>query len=200
MKILVVAPSGAEYYQIQDVLNSRLDAGIQLRHEYEVLETGIGKVRVASALTKRLVEGEPVDLIVVTGFAAGSTNFKLGDFVCPNKALYHDVIVPESFSGLAQEFELAGEDNVTILTGDSFVEKDLAEKLSGIYGKDSLFDMEAAAVCQTLNCLEINLPVRVMKLVSDIPESDEHNENTYYKFVDEHPDGSIFIDKLESID
>lgn len=199
MNILLVAPTGTERQYLEDVLESRKAAGIKLKNIYEILHVGVGKVSTATILSKYFATHSPkaIDLIVVCGFAAGGSQFNQGDIVSPNRVRYHDVVVPDIFSDLTANYKLVGEDDVQVLSGDSFIETDDAEDLTKVYGPNVIFDMEIGAVCQTLHVLGLQIPVRVVKIISDIPESDSHNVNTYSEYVDTHCDFSPIIDYIE---
>ena len=145
-------------------------SAIKTPHKYYYTCCGIGKV--ASAVeTLNLILSYDLDMVVVVGFAAGTSNFELGEVVIPQQARYSDVHIPEEIHHLVvpliKTYSLQGEDDVTILTADSFITK---EMLSIVEGGQYLFDMESAAVSQV--CDDSEIPVLVVKVVSDRPEID----------------------------
>ena len=60
-----------------------------------------------------------------------------------------------------------------------------------------LFDMEATAICQAVELLS-DIPVVVVKMVSDIPEAGD-STFSYDEFVDSHSDFGCFVDYLENL-
>lgn len=201
MKILIIAPMLSECNNFRKALDRYpINSKKHLRHEYKVETAGVGKANAAgTAALYAYNPGEWVpDLAVVIGYAAGSSKFKQGDLVIPNKALYHDAHCP---AGVVEDLEriygLEGMEPVTILTGDSFVDKKLAEELVEKFGCDVLFDMEATAVAQIF--YDVNIPVLVLKLVSDVPQLDSENLQSFSEFVETHTDFSQFVYYLESL-
>ena len=57
--------------------------------------------------------------------------------------------------------------------------------------------MESTAVCQAAELFG-DLPVVVVKMVSDVPEEGD-NECSYDEFVDSHSDFGAIIDYLENL-
>ena len=198
MHILVLAPMKQEYINFNKAL-----AGISHRHHYRVAHTGVGKVNAASVASLELF-GNPsapnFDLVAVIGYAGGSARLSQGDFVIPKLAKYHDIECPEDLvPELHQEFELEGNDNVMVLTGDSFV---TSKNVAHIYKKNdscesAIYDMETAAVCQVAS--QGDIPVIVLKLVSDKP-ADTNNLQTFSEFVETHSNFSQFVHYLESLE
>jgi len=77
------------------------------------------------------------------------------------------------------------------------VDKTLAEQLVDRFGGDVLFDMEATAVAQIF--YDVSIPVLVMKLISDVPQLDSENLQSFSEFVETHTDFSQFVFYLESL-
>ena len=101
--------------------------------------------------------------------------------------------VPE----LTDPHPLLGHDDAVVWTGDSFVDGDIIRSVKEQYGlKSGLFDMEATAICQAAEMFD--LPVVVIKMVSDVPEEGD-DEFSYDAFVDAHTDFSAFVDYLEEL-
>jgi adenosylhomocysteine nucleosidase len=170
MKILVLAPMKLECNNFKNAIKQ-----IDTQNEYKVVECGIGKVNAASIVTLEILNTE-YDLVAVIGYAAASGKFELGDVVIPNKTCYHDTRIDE---GIADELlmmhDLSGPEEVTILTGDCFVNKDLSESLQERFGDSVIFDMETCAIAQI--CSDYSIPVMAIKLISDIPTAG-HNERS----------------------
>lgn len=197
MKILVVAPMQREYSNF----NAALEGFQTLKNDYTVIHAEVGKVNAAASVSKTLAfqtEKGPAgmfDLVAIIGYAAGSRDFKQGDFVAPNKVCYHDARVPK---GLIPEldavYKVEGDNDITVLTGDSFVDASLAEKLEQQFGSKAIYDMEAAAVCQI--CAKYGLPVVVLKMISDVPQN-QHTVQSFEEFVNSHTDFGNFVEYLE---
>lgn len=187
MNILFLAPMHQEFKNMKSALQSQ----IQPFH-YKVVEIGIGKASAAANTALELSNN--YDAVVLVGYAAASFKYQVNDFVTIGKVQYHDVSVPKGLAPeLEQVYDLDGEPNL-LLTGDTFITKDLAIKLQLKYGKQILFDMEGAAVAQI--CEWTNTPLYIAKLVSDIPT----NPNTNFtKFVNEHSDFSQFVSFAKSL-
>lgn len=178
MKILILAPMHEEKLKFLSALNE-----LSTKNKYKVVECGIGKTN--SAATTALELSQQYDLVVLIGFAAAAPKtFKVGEVVAPNKCVFHDVydpinIVPE----LTEPLSLAGFDEVTCLTGDSFVDSKLSETLVKKYGDDVIFDMECRSVAQV--CKDYNMPLLLLKVISDIPQNPEES---FAKYVSENKD------------
>lgn len=195
MNILVLAPLHVEYSNFRRALEE-LKATKSTIHKYKVVECGVGKAN-AAATTITEISGKDYNLVVVIGYAAGSSEYETGQLIIPSNTKYHDTfIVPGIADELLKTYELQGSDDATILTGDCFVNKELADKLMEVHGENIIFDMESTAVAQI--CEDQGLDVLVLKLLSDIPQL-EHNETTFLEFVEKNPDFSAFLYYLEML-
>ena len=200
MNILVLAPmkEECEYFKLAIIKFLKEN---ELKHRYFIKNIGVGKASAAAETVLALNNVSvtiPYDLIFLIGYAAATKAFPKGSFVFPDKTMYHDTphSNAELFQDLTKSYELQGSDkNTTILTGDQFVTKELAEKLITQYGNRLLFDMEAAAVCQI--CQDTEIPVLVMKMISDNPEED--NLESFEDFVKTHSDFSAFVYFTETL-
>lgn len=165
-------------------------------NEYRVVCCGVGKASAVASFVDA-IHNESFDLVVVVGFAAGSSDLRLGDFVMPSRCAYSDVSVP---CGLVPELErvhnLPGRSGVLLLTADSFIDKERAIELQSKYGCSLLFDMESAAVVQVAGRF-VGCPVWVIKTISDRPAVDAPDQFT--RFVDSKPDFVPFIDIIEHV-
>ena len=84
-----------------------------------------------------------------------------------------------------------------VLTGDSFVDGEIiTSAMQRLNVESALFDMEATAICQAAELFD--LPVVVVKMVSDIPQQGD-TEHSYDEFVDSHSDFGVFVDYLENL-
>ncbi|MBQ5618169.1 MAG: hypothetical protein IIV49_00915 [Alistipes sp.] len=194
MRYLVITPTEREY--------RNMSAAVQregLKNSYMVARTGVGKALSAAgaALAIARANGD-VDRVAIVGYAASTIGRQRGDIVAPRVARYYDCRIPGDFvPELTDPHPLLGHDDAMVLTGDSFVDGDIIRSVKEQMGVESaLFDMEATAICQAAELFD--LPVVVIKMVSDVPEEGD-NEFSYDAFVDSHTDFSAFVDYLEEL-
>ena len=197
MRILIVAPTTREY----KYMRATLDAAQNTKHDYTLICSGIGKAGAAAGVATAVAKAaEPFDAIAVIGFAAGSLGFKQGDVVAPNRAIYHDCDVPEGFiPELTDPYALAGNDDITVFTGDSFINAtsatDIMERFSTAH---AIFDMEIMAIAIAVRDYANAIPLVAVKYISDVPQSG-HNEWSYDAFADSHSDFSPLLARIEDI-
>jgi len=194
MRYIVIAPTEREYRNITCALQER-----QTVNQYTVVRSGVGKALAAAstALAIARANGE-VDRVAIVGYAASTLGRECGDVVAPRVARYHDCRIPGDFvPELTEPYPLLGHDDAVVWTGDSFVDAQIIAEVKAQYGvKSGLFDMEATAVCQAAELFD--LPVVVVKMVSDVPEKGD-TEHSYDAFVDSHSDFGAFVDYLEEL-
>lgn len=194
MRYIVIAPTEREYRNITLALQER-----QTVNQYTVVRSGVGKALAAAstALAIARANGE-VDRVAIVGYAASTLGRECGDIVAPRVARYHDCRIPGDFvPELTEPYPLLGHDDAVVWTGDSFVDAQIIADVKAQYGvKSGLFDMEATAVCQAAELFD--LPVVVVKMVSDVPEKGD-TEHSYDAFVDSHSDFGAFVDYLEEL-
>ncbi len=194
MKYLIVAPTEREYRNVTSALEGRTT-----ENQYIVARTGVGKA-LAAANTALAIAREncDVDRVAIIGYAASTLGRERGELVAPRVARYHDCRIPGDFvPELTDPHPLLGHDDAVVWTGDSFVDAEIIAEVKEKYGlKSGLFDMEATAVCQAAELFD--LPVVVIKMVSDVPEEGD-NEFSYDEFVNSHSDFTPFIDYLENL-
>ncbi len=196
MRILIVAPTHREFRNITAAVEKRTAP----HHDYTIIESGIGKAGAAAAVGATLATAEqPFDRIVVIGFAAGSKGMHQGDIVVPNRAQYHDCDVPEGFiPELTDPLTLAGREEITVFTGDSFVNAKSVAEIKARFGVEmAIFDMEITAVAFAARLFN-DVSVAAVKFISDVPE-DGHNEMSYDEFADSHADFSPLLDRIEAM-
>ena len=194
MRYLVITPTEREY--------RNMSAAVQregLKNSYTVARTGVGKALSAAgaALAIARANGD-FDRVAIVGYAASTIGRQRGDIVAPRVARYYDCRIPGDFvPELTDPHPLLGHDDAMVLTGDSFVDGDMIRSVKAKMGVESaLFDMEATSICQAAELFD--LPVVVIKMVSDVPEEGD-NEFSYDAFVDSHTDFSAFVDYLEKL-
>lgn len=193
--ILIVAPTERENRNIRLAIECR---GEQLKNKYTVAFSGIGKAAAAATITRYLLQAEqPYDLVAVIGYAAGTLGFKQGEVVVPNRVQYHDADIPEGFiPEVSDPRNLLGTDDITVFTGDSFVNAKSVAEIKARFGVErAIFDMEIGAIaiaCEMCN----NMPLVAVKVISDVPE-DGHTELSYDEFANTWVDFSPILDKIE---
>lgn len=196
MKILICAPTSREYR----AMRYALDNASGLKHNYDLVEVGIGKALSSAGVARALILAtEQYDMLAVVGFAASALGRKQGDIVMPCRAIHHDAIIPENFCPeITDPRMLRGTDPETVFTGDSFVNADIIREVKSRFGVEcGLFDMEIAAICQVAE-LYNNIPVVVAKYVSDVPE-EGHSEQSYEEFANAHSDFTPLLNRLEAL-
>ena len=197
MRILIVAPTTREY----KYMRATLDAAQNTKHDYTLICSGIGKAGAAAGVATAVAKAaEPFDAVAVIGFAAGSLGFKQGDVVAPNRAIYHDCDVPEGFiPELTDPYALAGNDDITVFTGDSFVNGTTVPAIMTRFNTASaIFDMEIMAIAIAVRDYAAGIPLLAVKYISDVPQSG-HNEWSYDAFADSHSDFSPLLARIEDI-
>jgi nucleoside phosphorylase len=195
--ILIVAPTERENKNIRLAIERK---GEQLKNHYTVAFSGIGKAAAAATITRYLLQAEqPYDLVAVIGYAAGTLGFKQGEVVVPNRVQYHDADIPEGFiPEISDARNLLGTDDITVFTGDSFVNAKSVAAIKARFGVDkALFDMEIAAICQVAELYD-NIPVVAVKYVSDVPEAG-HSEHSYDEFADAHSDFTELLVRIDAL-
>ena len=194
MRYLVITPTEREYRNMSVAVERE-----GLKNSYTVARTGVGKALSAAgaALAIARANGD-FDRVAIVGYAASTIGRQRGDIVAPRVARYYDCRIPGDFvPELTDPHPLLGHDDAMVLTGDSFVDGDIIRSVKEQMGVESaLFDMEATAICQAAELFD--LPVVVIKMVSDVPEEGD-NEFSYDAFVDSHTDFSAFVDYLEKL-
>lgn len=197
MRVLVVAPTGREY----KYMRATLDAAQSTKHDYTLICSGIGKAGAAAGVATAVAKAvEPFDAVAVIGFAAGSLGFKQGDVVAPNRAIYHDCDVPEGFiPELTDPYTLAGDDDITVFTGDSFINATSATEIMERFSTaHAIFDMEIMAIAIAVRDYANAIPLVAVKYISDVPQSG-HNEWSYDAFADSHSDFTPLLSRIEDI-
>lgn len=197
MRILIVAPTTREY----KYMRATLDAAQNTKHDYTLICSGIGKAGAAAGVATAVAKAaEPFDAVAVIGFAAGSLGFKQGDVVAPNRAIYHDCDVPEGFiPELTDPYALAGNDDITVFTGDSFINATSATEIMERFSTaHAIFDMEIMAIAIAVRDYAAGIPLLAVKYISDVPQSG-HNEWSYDAFADSHSDFTPLLSRIEDI-
>ena len=195
--ILIVAPTSRENKNIRIAIERK---GEQLKNNYTVAYSGIGKAAAAATITRELLQAEkPYDLVAVIGYAAGSLGFKQGEIVVPNNVQYHDADIPEGFiPEITDARKLLGTEDVTVFTGDSFVNATSVAEIKSRFGVEkAIFDMEIGAIAIACEMCG-NLPLLAVKVISDVPE-DGHTELSYDEFANTWTDFSPILDRVEAL-
>lgn len=193
--ILIVAPTERENKNIRLAIERK---GETLKNNYTVAFSGIGKAAAAATITRYLLQAEkPYDLVAVIGYAAGTLGFKQGEVVVPNRVQYHDADIPEGFiPEVSDARKLLGTDDVTVFTGDSFVNAKSVAEIKARFGVErAIFDMEIGAIAIACEMCD-NMPLVAVKVISDVPE-DGHTELSYDEFANTWTDFSPILDRIE---
>lgn len=196
MNILIVTPTERENTNMLAALGRAASTS----NTYTVILSGIGKAAAAANTAAAIARAEkPFDMIAVIGFAAGTLGFRQGEIVMPDTARYHDCDIPDGFiPELTDPFALGGKDDITVFTGDSFVNAGSVREIKARFGVErAIFDMEITAVVIAANELG-GVPVVAVKMISDVPE-DGHTEHSYDEFADSHSDFSEILARLEEL-
>ena len=194
MKYLVITPTEREYRNMCRAVERE-----GLHNSYTIVRSNVGKALAAANTARAIMQAqEDYNRVAVVGYAASTLGRERGDIVAPRVARYHDCRIPGDFvPELTDPHPLLGHDDAVIWTGDSFVDAEIIREVKEKYGvKSGLFDMEATAICQAAEMFD--LPVVVVKMVSDVPELGD-TEFSYDEFVNSHRDFSPFVDYLESL-
>ena len=193
--ILIVAPTERENKNIRLAIERK---GETIKNNYTVAFSGIGKAAAAATITRYLLQAEkPYDLVAVIGYAAGTLGFKQGEVVVPNRVQYHDADIPEGFiPEVSDARKLLGTDDVTVFTGDSFVNAKSVAEIKARFGVErAIFDMEVGAIAIACEMCD-NMPLVAVKVISDVPE-DGHTELSYDEFANTWTDFSPILNRIE---
>lgn len=194
MRYLVVTPTEREYRNMTAAIE-----GKELKNSYTLVRTGVGKALSAANTVMAILRADgEFDRVAIVGYAASAIGYKRGDIVTPRVARYYDCRIPGDFvPELTEPYPLIGHDDMSIWTGDSFVDGEMIAAVKAQYGFEAgLFDMESTAVCQAAELFD--LPVVVVKMISDVPEEGD-TEHSYDEFVDSHSDFGAFVEYLEDL-
>lgn len=182
-------------------MRATLDAAQNTKHDYTLICSGIGKAGAAAGVATAVAKAaEPFDAVAVIGFAAGSLGFKQGDVVAPNRAIYHDCDVPEDFiPELTDPYTLAGDDQITVFTGDSFINATSATEIMERFSTArAIFDMEIMAIAIAVRDYANAIPLVAVKYISDVPQSG-HNEWSYDDFANTYSDFTPLLSRIEEL-
>ncbi|ALG85459.1 nucleosidase [Gordonia phthalatica] len=130
----------------------------------DLLITGIGKVRAASAVARRLALGD-YRRVVNIGTSGALRDGRSGLFT-PSRAIEHDISAAElAAMGFHQpdEWEIPGGDGSVLATGDTFVSDPVYR--DRLARRADLVDMEGSAIAAV--CADFAVPLRLVKVVSD---------------------------------
>ncbi|MGB3698851.1 MAG: nucleosidase [Gordonia sp. (in: high G+C Gram-positive bacteria)] len=130
----------------------------------DLLVTGIGKVRAAVAVTRRLAGGEYMRVINIG--TAGALHDGHAGLYTPSRVVEHDISAAELTAmgyPISDEWEIPDGDGSVLATGDTFVSD--GRRRARLAERADLVDMEGAAIAQV--CEAFGLPLRLVKVVSD---------------------------------
>ncbi|AVM01356.1 nucleosidase [Gordonia iterans] len=150
--VLVVAATRAEAAHVPD--------------DAQLLITGLGKVRAASSLTRRLATEPGRFRRVINIGTAGALHRHHGGLYVPSRVVEHDISAAELHAlgyPVQDCWEVSDGDGSVLATGDTFV-TDESVRLR-LAARADLVDMEAAALAHV--CADFSVPIRLVKVVSD---------------------------------
>tara|TARA_R100001443_G_scaffold116126_1_gene135717 strand:+ start:1274 stop:1840 length:567 start_codon:yes stop_codon:yes gene_type:complete len=132
-------------------------------NDFNVLYTGVGKVNATYELTRYLLKNETK--LVINYGTAGSRNLPIGELIECDGFVQRDMDAsklgfPKGKTPFDETPTIIGEGNVTVGTGDSFVE-DVSNELPII----DVFDMESYPLAKI--CNEFNIPFKCWKYITD---------------------------------
>lgn len=196
MDILVVAPMETE----RDNFLEAILKNPNHHNHYILLTCGIGKISAAMRVQNFLSTNADmrIDMVALIGYAGGASGFTPGELVIPDTCTMWDADTPYSslFDELHEVYSLKGSENVTLLTGDSFVDRRMGRELEHTYGSNVIYDMEGAAVAAVAQ--RERLPLIVTKIISDIPyHKPWRRYQSFEAFVASNKDFKRFLDILE---
>lgn len=188
------------------------------RHEVCMMQCGIGKVN-AAAGTLTMIQHCAPSLILNTGVAGGAGDgVRQMDIVVGERIAYHDVWcgpgteygqvqgLPRFFRSderlvrLASEMEDGTVRNGLICSGDKFIDSPAqVEEIKRNFPDVAAVDMESGAIAQI--CYQRQVPVFVMRVISDTPGSAADNTSQYENFWETAPEHTFeavcrLIDRL----
>ena len=192
MDILVIVPTEEERKNFIKVLALK-----NTHNHYRALKCGVGKISAAFVVQDFLSTNADmrVDMIALIGYVGGASGFTPGEIVVPDSCTVWDADTPYSavFDELHVVYPLKGSENVTLLTGDSVVDRRTGRELERAYGPTVIYDMEGAAVAAVAK--RERIPMIAIKVISDIPyhkpllrhvgvEKFTPSNKDFYRFVD----------------
>ena len=187
MKIGIIVAMGKELRLLLNLIENQKEeenngykiySGKIGSHDIFAMQCGIGKVNAAIGTLTLINEYSP-ELVINTGVAGGA-DLSVGqmDIVVGDKIAYHDLK------------SLSTDDNVRyglICSGDKFIATEVEVKEIKTHFPEALaVDMESASIAQVC-CLK-NVPVFVMRVISDTPGAEKDNVKQYENFWESAPE------------
>lgn len=215
MKIGIIVAMGKELRLLLNLIENKKEeenngykiySGKIGTHDIFAMQCGIGKVNAAIGTLTLINEYAP-ELVINTGVAGGA-DLSVGqmDIVVGKNIAHHDVWCgPGTEYGEASGFplyfnsdekiteilkSLSTEDNVRyglICSGDKFIATEEEVKEIKSHFREALaVDMESASIAQV--CHLKNVPVFVMRVISDTPGAEKDNVKQYENFWESAPE------------
>ena len=131
MKYLVITPTEREYRNMCQAIERE-----GLKNSYTVVRSNVGKALAAANTARAIMQAKgDFNRVAVVGYAASTLGRKRGDIVAPRIARYHDCRIPGDFvPELTEPYPLLGHDDMSIWTGDSFVDGEMISAVKAQYG------------------------------------------------------------------
>ncbi len=228
MKIGIIVAMGKELNLLLHLIenksektidNYKIYAGNIGEHEIFAMQCGIGKVNAAIG-TYALINSFTPDLVINTGVAGGADKaVSQMDIVVCERIAHHDIWCgPGTVYGEAAGYPLYFQSDANILakirksqigknlkyglicSGDKFISKvEEIETIKSNFPEAIAVDMESASIAQVCNLK--NVPVFVLRVISDTPGQEADNAKQYDNFWETAPEHTfkVLSDILELI-
>ena len=228
MKIGIIVAMGKELNLLLHLIenksektidNYKIYAGNIDKHEVFAMQCGIGKVNAAIG-TYVLINSFSPDLVINTGVAGGADKVvSQMDIVVCERIAHHDIWCgPGTVYGEAAGCPLYFQSDANILakirksqigknlkyglicSGDKFISKvEEIETIKSNYPEAIAVDMESASIAQVCNLKDV--PVFVLRVISDTPGQEADNAKQYDNFWETAPEHTfkVLSDILELI-
>lgn len=203
-----------------DIAGSKIFQGKINGKSVALLQSGIGKVAVATGTTALILTAKP-SCIINTGSAGGlASTLNIGDIVISDQVAYHDVDVtafgyakgqlpacPATFIADLKLVELAKQTATEqhhhaveglICSGDQFINGEQSiNRIKQDFPTVVAVEMEAAAIAQV--CTAFHLPFVVVRAISDVADKESHLSFDEFLPVAAKNSSAMIVSMLEKL-
>ncbi len=220
MKIGIIVAMGKELNLLLHLIENKSEKTIDNytiysgnigKHEVFAMQCGIGKVNAAVG-TYALINSFSPDLVINTGVAGGADkSVSQMDIVVCECIAHHDIWCgpgtvygeaagcPLYFQSEASIIEQVRQSKIgenlrygLICSGDKFISKvEEIETIKSNFPEAIAVDMESASIAQV--CHLKNVPVFVLRVISDTPGQDSNNAKQYDNFWETAPEHTFKV-------
>lgn len=220
MRIGIIVAMGKELNLLLHLIENKSEKSIDnytiysgniAKHEVFAMQCGIGKVNAAIG-THVLINNFNPDLVINTGVAGGADKtVSQMDIVICERIAHHDIWCgPGTIYGEAAGCPLYFQSDANIIakirqskidedlkfglicSGDKFISKvEEIEAIKGNFPEAIAVDMESASIAQV--CHLKNVPVFILRVISDTPGQDNDNAKQYDDFWGTAPEHTFKI-------